>query len=171
MRDNSRDIFESDQAFIETMSAVMLFTGIFSLSFVLLCKGFGWGICDLKWVPLFGGFELGRADLLEINLPLALLILGIGFRLYTGFGWATCLILLSVLAGSFIAIAWKLIGSWDEYTQKVLAHEILPQDYPLLESIVVNIVFAIVCLLGVIYLLLPAVRNIYWGKPQNPVQD
>ncbi|MEZ4774681.1 MAG: hypothetical protein R3D00_15960 [Bacteroidia bacterium] len=168
MDDQPRDIFESDHAFIEVMSTALLLTGIVSLLFVLMCKVLHWNVCDLKWIPLFGGFELGRADLLAINLPLALLILGIGLRLYTGFGWATCLILLTILAGSFSAIAWKLVGSWDEYTRKVMEREILPQDYPLLESIVVNIVFAIVCFLGVTFLLLPSVRKIYWGKNNPP---
>ncbi|MDX2250405.1 MAG: hypothetical protein SF052_26725 [Bacteroidia bacterium] len=171
MEDQSQDIFESDHAFIEVVSTVLLAIGIFSLSFVLLCKAFLWNICDLKWVPLFGGFELGRADLLAINLPLALLILGIGLRLYTGFGWVTCLTLMTILMGSFSAIAWKLIENWDEYARKVMEKEILPQDYPILESIVVNIAFAIVCFLGVSYLLMPSVRRIYWGKkpPTLPI--
>lgn len=167
MEDQSRDIFESDQAFIEVASIVLLVVGLISLTFVLLCKFFGWGVCDLKWVPLFGGFNLGRADLLAINLPLALLILGIGIRLYTGFGWTTSLLLLLILSISFGSIAWKLISSYGEYTERINANEILPQDYPIVESIAVNLVFGTVCLLGIVFLSLPSVRKIYW----RPTKD
>ncbi|MCB0847116.1 MAG: hypothetical protein KDE26_27885 [Bacteroidetes bacterium] len=166
MEDQSPDIFESDQAFVGVVSTILLAIGLFSLTLVLLCKAFQWGFCDLEWVPLFGGFELGRADLLAINLPLAMLILGIGLRLNTAFGWATCLILLWILTGSFGAIAWKLYQNLDEFHLRVVENEILPQNYPIVESITVNIGFAILCVLGIIYLLTPSVRKLYW-KPKS----
>ena len=48
MEDQSRDIFESDQAFIEVASMVLLAVGLISLTFVLLCKFFEWEFCDLN---------------------------------------------------------------------------------------------------------------------------
>jgi hypothetical protein len=169
MADQSPDIFESDQAFVGVVSTILLVTGVFSLAMILFCKVFAWGFCDMKWIPLFGGFDLGRSDLLAINLPLAMLILGIGLRLYTVFGWATCLILLWILAGSFSAIAWKLYQNLDELALRIAQNEINPENYPITESIIVNISFGILCVLGIFYLLTPSVRKLYWkSKPPTP---
>lgn len=164
MAAKSTDIFESDEAFLETASVVLLVLGISALVFVLLCKGFHWGFCDLKWVPLFGGFDLFRADLAAINLPLALLILGIGLRLQTGFGWSTCVILLWALASIFSFMAYWLWGQLGEYYQQLEGQQIVAKDYPIVESIAVNVGFSILSLLGIIYLMLPSVRKLYWKR-------
>ncbi|RMG59807.1 MAG: hypothetical protein D6722_21745 [Bacteroidetes bacterium] len=162
------DIFDSDQAFIQAASRVLLLVGGIVLSLVLLCKVFGLGLCDLQWVPIFGGFDVFREDLAAVNLPLAMIIIGVGLRLHSGFGWSTCIILLWVLASLFGFMCFWLYGQLDLYYFQVAGKQIQAADYPILESIAVNAGLAILCLLAIIYLMLPSVRRLYWQpKPHS----
>lgn len=168
MEDQTPDIFESDKAFIEVSSRVLLILGLSVLLLVLACKLLNLGICHLRWVPLFGGFDVFREDLAAVNLPLAMVIIGVGLRLYTGFGWSTCIILLWVLTGLFSFMTYWLTTQLDAYYAQIAAEQISAADYPILESIAVNCGLALLCLFAIFYLMLPSVRRLYWQKPAAP---
>jgi len=169
--DQVADIFESDEAFIRFASSVALIMGGLVLLGVLLCKLLGWNLCLLDWVPVLGGLDIFRGELLAINFPLALLILGIGMRLFTGFGWTTCVLLLWVLLGGFLAMAYVLNSYRDWYFEQIANEQIYAADYPLLESIVVNLSLALFCLLAIWYLMHPAVRKLYWNSRLPAARD
>lgn len=164
METQPKGIFESDRMFIGWASVLLLIVGIFSLILILSCRFFGssWGLCEATWVPLFGGYQLFSEDLASINLPLAMLILGIGLRLPTGFGWSTCMIILSLLGFLFFFMGIWLIRILDEHYLRIASNQIFPEDYPVTESIFTNFGLGIMCLIGIVYLLLPSVRKLYW---------
>jgi len=163
------DIFSSDQQFLAATSTFAIIVGLLGLTLVLGCKVLGLAICDLDWVPLFGGFDVFRTDLAAINLPLALLIMGVGLRLYTPFGWITCQILLLLLGTGFTLLAWQLNAELSTYWQQVAEQPLLAERHPVVESIVVNTCFALLSALLFIYLLLPGPRKLFWTKEEEPV--
>ncbi|MEM7656396.1 MAG: hypothetical protein AAF399_09730 [Bacteroidota bacterium] len=163
-----KDIFDSDQLFIGWASFLLLLCGLLGMTVMLLCRLTNLGICESTWIPLFGGFQVFRTELATVNLPLALIILGIGLRLPTGFGWTTCVLLLSVLGGLFGFLSYWLWRQYAVFQSQVAENQILPQDYPIFESMAVNIGFAILCLAGVWYLFLPNVRRMYWQRNAQP---
>lgn len=167
MEDQQLDIFESDIQFIEFSSSVLLGIGLVMLPIGLGCKIFEWGLCDLQLLPLFGGETRFRSDLSAINLPLAMLILGIASRMYTRFGWIICNMLLVLLTGFFGFMAYFLRSSWAERIAMSGPSE-LPQGGSLyIESMILNGALAIFCLAGLIFLWMPSVRKLYWQGPRS----
>jgi hypothetical protein len=158
------DIFSSDQRFVAATSGFLLLVGGVMLGLVLLWRLFGWELYANDWVPLFGGFDLFREDLAAINLPLAMIILGVGLRLYTPFGWLTCVMLLSLLCVGFSALAWRLRQELEAYWQQAIQQPQLAQEHPLFESIATNIGLAFLCALLLTYLWFPRVRSMFWPK-------
>lgn len=157
-------IFESDRVFIGWTSIILLVLGLTSLILVLSCRMFDFSsdLCSATWVPLFGGFQIFSNDLASVNLPLAMLILGIGLRLPTGFGWATCMVILALLTFLFTFMGIWLFRRLDDYYESIASNQIFPQDHPVIEGIVMNAGLGILCFLGMVYLLMPTVRNMYW---------
>lgn len=160
------DIFSSDQRFLAATSTFMIAIGLGGLLLVLLCRVVGMGVCNLDWVPLFGGYDEFRADLAAINLPLALLIMGIGLRLYTPFGWITCQLLLLLLGTGFSLLAWHLNGRLASYWQEVETQAYSGGQHPVIESIVVNTALAILAIVLFLYLLLPGPRKLFWIRKE-----
>jgi len=161
------DMFSSDQRFVAAASGFLLILGGSMLAIVLICRIFDWEIYANQWIPLFGGFDVFREDLAAINLPLAMVILGIGLRLHTLFGWLTCVGLLTLLTAGFTALAVRLRQELEAYWQQATTQPNLASEHPVLESITVNIGLAILCLLLLVYLLIPRVRRMYFSRNQT----
>jgi hypothetical protein len=155
-------MFSSDQRFVAAASGFLLIVGGGMLAVVLICRIFDWEIYASNWIPLFGGFDVFREDLAAINLPLAMVILGIGLRLNTLFGWLTCVGLLSLLTVGFTALAIRLRQELEAYWQQATAQPALVGDHPVIESVVVNFSLAFLCALLLLYLLIPRVRQMYF---------
>lgn len=162
MHPQESDMFASDQRFVAVASSFLLILGGGLLALVLLCRLVGWDLYANDWIPLFGGFDVFREDLAAINLPLAMVILGIGLRLYTPFGWLTCVGLLTLLTVGFSALTWRLRQELDTYWQQAAQQPDLVRDHPLLESIAVNLGLAFLCALLWVYLWFPRVRRMFW---------
>lgn len=156
------DMFHSDHVFLRVASGTLAILGGISLLFILGCRLLGAEGCQLDWVPLFGGFDVFRRDLASINLPLAMLILGIGLRLYTPFGWTTSALLLLLLCTGFCLLAWRLSQELDTYWAMAAAQPEQAIEHPVMESIAVNLGLALFCLIFFIYLWLPKVRKLFW---------
>lgn len=105
-----------DQNFLETSSAILLGVGLVMLMLGLSCKVFSWSYCSWELVPVFGGDMRFPDDIASINLPLALLVIGLGIRLYSPYGWWIITILLMVLLTFFGFLAAFHFGNWP-YTE------------------------------------------------------
>jgi len=156
------DMFSSDLVFLRVVSGTLIAVGAGGLLVVFggQLLGLDWTTWD--WVPMFGGYDIYRRELAAINLPLAMLILGIGLRLYTPFGWATCMVLLVLLLAGFGLLSWRLSHELGGYWQMVAETPEVARQYPLVESIAVNLSLAVLVLAFIIYLLLPQVRRLFW---------
>jgi hypothetical protein len=157
-------MFSSDQRFVAAASGFLLVIGGGMLGVVLICRIFDWPIYANHWIPLFGGFDVFREDLAAINLPLAMVIIGIGLRLHTLFGWLTCVGLLTLLTAGFTALAVRLRQELEAYWQQTTTQPHLASEHPVLESIAVNIGLAILCFLLLLYLIMPRVRGMYFSR-------
>lgn len=158
------DIFKSDLLFIEFASSILLGIGIVLFPLGLSCKIFDWAYCDIQLVSLFGGEDKFKADLSAINLPLAMLILGISSRLFTRFGWSICILLLSFMSGFFTFMVFYLKTRMDFRIVSNTLDSVPQGQFSYIESMVVNGGLAILCLLALVYFVLPATRRLFWDK-------
>lgn len=158
------DIFKSDLLFIEFASSILLGIGIVLFPLGLSCKIFDWAYCDIQLVSLFGGEDKFKADLSAINLPLAMLILGISSRLFTKFGWSICMLLLSFMTCFFTFMVFYLNTRLNIRMLNNTLDSVPQGQFSYIESMVVNGGLAILCLLAIIYFLLPATRRLFWDK-------
>lgn len=158
MKNPNRDIFSSDMAFISFGAAMLTGIGLVMLVLGISCKlTGGGGICELELV----GFprlerELGllSPDFISINLPLGMLIIGIGLQLFTRMGWVVSLIILLffwMLFGTAIAAHWPNL-KFEGF------------DYVFLQSAILQICFLLLVFGSILYLFSPNVRDIYWKK-------
>ena len=155
------DIFNSNELFIQRASMMAIVVGIMGLAGTFGCRFFGWGICEQNLVPIFGDFDGFREELARINLPLALVILGIGLRLYSRFGWLTCSALLLFMGLGFTYISYLMWAKYFEFS-RVLAQTTFNQvPHAILESIFVDTILALLCWGGFVFLMTPSVRRLY----------
>lgn len=162
MQNIKKDIFQSDQAFVNFASTWLL--GI-SLPFLLMgisCQFFSWAYCEWQLVPLFGGLNRFRPEFSTIALPMAVLIIGMSLKMYTYFGWMVSLMLLTCLDTLFISLAQVLSGNLQKISAIAGQGTISITIAKYRESIIINYAFAIVCTGAVIFLILPSVRKLYW---------
>ncbi len=157
------DMFHSDHVFLRVTSAGLIVLGLSALVITLVARLAGLGQGPLDLLPIFGGYDVFRRDLATINLPLALLILGIGLRLYTPFGWITSTVLLAGMMLGFSLLAWRLGQEVPSYYELAAAHPSQALEHPVLESIAVNIGLTMFCLVFFVYLWLPKVRRLFWA--------
>ena len=151
------DIFSSNELFIHRASFTAIIVGALGLLGTLACKFAGWGICDQNLVPIFGGFDVFREELARIYLPLALLILGIGLRLYSRFGGLTCSALLLFMGIGFSYFAFLL---WRQYP--MLLEMSSMRNHPVAESILVDFCLALLSWGGFLFMMIPSVRRLYF---------
>ena len=162
MEEQKADIFKSDVLFIEFASSILLGIGIVLFPLGLSCKIIDWAYCDIQLVSLFGGEDKFRADLSAINLPLAMLILGISARLYTKFGWTICILLLGFLSGFFGFMVYYLKSRMDFRIVSNTLDAVPQGQFSYIESIIINGGLSILCFAALIYFLLPATRRMFW---------
>lgn len=168
MQESIPDIFKSDQAFVATATSFLVGTGLLFLILGVSCEFFSWAYCESEIVPLFGGLGAFRPQFSTIALPMALLILGISIRMYSYFGWMTSLMLLGCLNTLFISLAYVLFDhlTHAQQTLAISSQEAIDMirigQFKI--SILVNIAFAIICTCGMIFLLLPSIRKMYWKQ-------
>jgi uncharacterized membrane protein len=128
----------------------------------LSCKVFDWGYCHVHLVPLFGGLQEIRPDITNVILPMAMVIIGISVRLYSGFGWLITLFTLIMLNALFVRMGWWLKTNLSDYLLMAAQEDGAGIEYPYIESLVMNACLAILTFVGIIYLILPPVRKLYW---------
>lgn len=128
----------------------------------LSCKVVEWGYCQVHIMPLFGGIQEIRPDITNIILPMSMVIIGIAVRLYSAFGWLITLFTLVMLNALFVRMGWWLKTNLPEYLLMAAQREGMGTDYPFVESLVMNSCLAILTFGGIVYLILPAVRRLYW---------
>ena len=157
-----RDIFESDQAFIQFAAMLLILIGMMALILGLSCKLVNWGYCELRLVPLFGSRNDFPVALSSVNLPLAMLAIGLSSRLMTPFGWSVCLLVLSIMSIFFGWLAFSLTANPELFLAGSYNNGSPPPSGVHIESIVLNLCFCFFSALGLIYFFFPSVRKLYW---------
>ncbi|MEO0472976.1 MAG: hypothetical protein AAF206_25385 [Bacteroidota bacterium] len=153
----------SDRFFLSFSAACLVALGLTGLVLGLSCRIVEWGYCRINLVPLFGNWENVRqelSDLTAINMPLAMLALGFSLRLFTAFGWAITLLVLSTLTAFFSFLAYQI------YQGSALlssAGYVGTSGNLVVESMVTNLSFVFLCLLAISYILHPSIRKMYWS--------
>jgi hypothetical protein len=158
----SLDIFESDRSFIAFAGSVLAGIGLPMLILGLSCKVFDWGYCHVTIMPLFGGLQEMRPDITNVILPMAMVIIGISVRLYSGFGWLITLFTLVMLNALFVRMGWWLKTHLSDYLLMAAQRDGAGSDFPYIESLVMNFCLAVLTFVAIVYLILPAVRKLYW---------
>lgn len=111
-QDQYSSLSSPDHKFLDTVSAILLGVGLVMLILGLSCKVFSWSYCSWQLVPVFGGDIRFPADISAVNLPLALLVIGLGIRLFSSYGWWIITILLMVLLTFFGFLTAFHFGNW-----------------------------------------------------------
>lgn len=162
---------DSDQTFLETSSAILLGVGLVMLILGLSCKVFSWSYCSWQLVPVFGGDIRFPDDIASINLPLALLVIGLGIRLYSPYGWWIITILLMVLLTFFGFLVTFHFGNWpftelDDGSWTRVALSMNPYGDALITALLLELI--LIC--GFLFWWSPQVRSFYFQKHQYSPQ-
>lgn len=161
-----------DQTFLETVSAVLLGVGLVMLVLGLSCKVFSWSYCSWQLVPVFGGDMRFPDDIASINLPLALLVIGLGIRLYSPYGWWIITILLMVLLTFFGFLVAFHFGNWP-YTELNdgswvrVALSLNPHG----DALITSLLFELILICGFLFWWSPQVRSFYFQRHQYLAQS
>jgi len=160
-------IFDSERSFVLFLANLMLFVGGFPLAWVLLCRISGASICEGTFVPVFGGIEFIRKELALFNLPLALIILGIGLRVFSVFGWLTCIALGAVLLFSFSYLFYLMNNSLPIFMEQATQNGFSLSGHPIVESMYINAILALISFFFLLYLSLPGTRYLYFQSQKS----
>lgn len=106
-------------------------------------------------------------DIASINLPLALLVIGLGIRLYSPYGWWVITILLMVLLtffGFLVAFHfdnWPFVelkdGSWSRVAFSMNAYR---------DALVTSFICELILVCGFLYWWSPQIRSFYFQQNQ-----
>jgi|GEM_PF-2952496 len=165
------DIFASNHAFIEFVSTLLVGLGSFALFLTAACYFTDFYFCGLEFLSLFGDLQEGNEVLMSVNLPLTMVVIGVGLRLYSFFGWLVSFLLTSVLCFFFGSLTCILSFSLYKSLLRFEAGGPAVLLFPNIESIITNAGLGLICLLGAVYLCLPSVRQLYRPSPQQTAVD
>lgn len=158
-----------DKRFLEMVSSMMTVFGLIFLVLGLSCKVFDWGYCGLELFPVFGRDFRFPIDITMLNLPMAMIVIGIGIRLRSPYGWwVITIILMSLLTffGFLVSFHW---GNWpleeisEGVWQRVDVTEFSQSDAFLTCLLTLGLTVS-----GFFYWISPAVRNAYFHNPGMP---
>jgi len=160
-----------DKTFLETVSAVLLGIGLVMLILGLSCKVLTWSYCSWQIVPIFGGDLRFSGDITAINLPLALLVIGLGIRLYSPYGWWIITILMMVLLTFFGFLGAFHFGNWpytelsDGAWERVVFHL-----NPFADALITSVICELILVFGFFYWWSPKIRSFYFQQNQYSPQ-
>ncbi len=103
---------DENQRFLNVWSGLLQGGGLVLLLFGLSCKLFSWGYCSTEILPLFGRDPRFVDDISLINIPLAMVVLGMGIRVYSPYGWWMVTTLIAVMICFFGFLVWFHVISW-----------------------------------------------------------
>ncbi len=156
MEKNNSDIFASDVAFLSFGGAMLTGIGLVMLILSLICTlGGGGTLCNLQLIPfprLSGELNLLNQDFISINLPLGMLIVGIGLQLFTRLGWTVSLVILVIFA---LIFGMALFAHQAEWRQ-------MGMEYIYIQAAILQSCFLLLIAGTIFYLLSPQVRKLYW---------
>lgn len=154
---------QTDYIFLRVSSSLLVLLGLTGTLVGLFFYGFSWNLGAHHVIPIFGGLEVFQSDLALVNFSLALLILGIGLKLFNVFGYITSVVLLSLLTIVFSWLARILFSQLDMYLAHAASGSFDPIRYPLIESVILDGMLALFCFVAIIYLLSSPVRKLYFN--------
>lgn len=160
---NTVPIHPSDFHFIRAASVICFVSAALLGGMALLCSLTGGSWC---WeLPRLTAGILGiESDFLTINLPMALVVIGVGLRLHTLLGWLSVVLLLLFQGAMFLWMGiLQGVGLRDFLTNdttRSLTHGLEQWQ----EAFVLNICLGIICLLFFVYVALPGPRRHLLGQ-------
>ena len=169
----SPELLSKDQRFLEIVSAMMTVFGLIFLFLGLSCKVLDWAYCNLELFPVFGGDFRFPQDITMLNLPMALIVVGIGIRLRSPYGWWVITIILMALLtffGFLVSFHWGnwpleeiTLGTWERVSMSV---------FPQSDAFLTCLISLMLILAGFFYWISPAIRDTYfqnrWVHPSPP---
>ena len=158
------DIFESDKLFLRTTAFILILIGVISLLRLGICMLIHQQVCPDQWVDLFGGIKSKSAQLARVNIPITLLLIGVGLRQFHWWSWLMSSALSVLLCCFFSGIA-ALMVRYIIKSNKIQSQAFKQWDF--LESIYLNSAFAILLGLLTFYLLSKPVRALYWPRNEE----
>lgn len=164
MEGSSRDIFESDYHFLQFSSTILVVVGLVFLLLGLSCKIVYWGYCDWKLVSIFAYDTALWTDFVSINLPLAILIIGVSLKLFSRFGWVFSVFMLSLLFCFFSFLSSMMILGLKRQWLALSNSGASIQVASFWESLILDTSFSLLCMAGVIFLFSKSVRRQYWNS-------
>ncbi|MEO0897048.1 MAG: hypothetical protein AAFY71_11655 [Bacteroidota bacterium] len=166
VEENNKDFFESDRQFVLTLSTYLLVGGLIVLLVSLIGRFLLPAVFDGNFLPVFGGFQVFRKELTMFNLPMAMMILGIGLRLFTFFGWLTCVVISTILSIGFGYLAFLLYTSLETLIGRANQSSFSFEEYPVIEAISIDVMLALIFAVFLLYMILPSTRKLYF-QPLN----
>ncbi len=154
-----------NKAFLQGISLVLIGIGGIGLLLGISCWLIDWGYCGSVWVPMVasGGQELSR--LLQVNFPLAMLLLGLSLRQFTTLGWIMSVMLTTALFVFFAVLVFILSGKGQLLPLLIRPGEVSIGMRPWLQACTTDILLALMNLFGLLLLNMPAIRKLYYTFP------
>ncbi|MDB4286101.1 hypothetical protein N9933_02245 [bacterium] len=152
MKGKDQDIFESDAAFISFGGSMLFGIGLTMLFLGLSCGFFGdWGFCNLNLIsfPFIEAFF--KPEFISINLPLGMVIIGIGLQLFSKTGWVISVFVMALLLVLFGSSSYLLISG--------VTHQ--GWDFPYIPQAALNTSISILLILSLVYMVTRQVRELY----------
>lgn len=167
-QDQGQDQLSPDLRFLETASALLLGVGLVMLVLGLSCKVYQWSYCSWQFVPVFGGDMRFSDDIASINLPLALLVIGLGIKLYSPYGWWVITILLMVLLMLFGFLVAFHFGNWPymELNDGSWTRVGLSMN-PYGDALITSLLCELILVCGFLFWWSPQVRAFYFHNHQH----
>ncbi|MDP5169313.1 MAG: hypothetical protein NWR72_03650 [Bacteroidia bacterium] len=155
----------SDSIFLKVASASLLGIGAVLLLLGFSCKVWGWGYCSMEILPILGSDPRFLPDITMINLPLAMLVIGLGIRLFSPYGWWVVTILLMVL---LVLFAFLSIFHWERWPWEEMSDgswvKVSLLAMPYADSLFTCLLISLILMVAILYWWDPHVRMLYWRK-------
>lgn len=123
-----------------------------------------WGLCLVELVPFpnpVQGGQLVSDAFIRVNLPLGMVIIGIGLQLYSKMGWITSV---AILFAFWIVFGVSVVLHWPHFMAEGM-------DYFFVKAVILHLVFMGLILGGIMLLFSPGIRRMYWKRAAQPEGD
>jgi hypothetical protein len=161
MEDQGKDIFDSDKAFLGFLSTFLLISGLVFLMGGLSCKVVHLQICRWELISVFAGIPGFNRNILMINFPLGMVILGGSLRLHSRFGWLISIAMLTFFSAIFAGLTAFLLSRVGQELNVALTQMGSVSGGSYLQAIITDFCFFILSAGCLLYLWLNPVRKIF----------
>ncbi|MFN0202524.1 MAG: hypothetical protein ACKVTZ_13450 [Bacteroidia bacterium] len=156
--EENKDFLHSDQAFVPWLSWMLLGVGFLGGISNLLYILYPTRLLYFFQVSIWGNTDSREAALSNLNICLALIVLGFSLSLRSRMGWLIGQILLTLLTLLFLVLSVLFFSTFFSLKPTTSSESI--DTSPIIEAILTNLCFFSLSLMLWLYLCLPNVRKI-----------